>query len=129
MKIGTNNPQKYKGSTALYRGLVGLCPSCGSGRLFSSYLKPVVTCSACGEPFGALNVDDGPAWLTILLLGPLLVPLALILTFKTTLPTWLSLSIMIVVAIVATLLLLPRVKGGFIALFWILERKSLGTSL
>src|SRR5471032_3650243 len=59
------------------RTAVGRCPNCGEGRLFASYLKPVERCSVCGEPLGHIRADDGPAWLTILLVGHILAPFLL----------------------------------------------------
>lgn len=34
-------------------------------------------CSSCGEHFGKIHADDGPAWLTIIIVGHLVVPSAL----------------------------------------------------
>ena len=55
--------------SAVLRGLRGRCPHCGQGHLFRAYLKPVDACSVCHEPLKHIRADDGPAWLTILIVG------------------------------------------------------------
>jgi hypothetical protein len=74
----TKNSREPLGSV-LARGAFGRCPRCGHGKLFNSYLKQVDHCAACTEQLGHIRADDGPAWLTILLTGHILVPLILAL--------------------------------------------------
>ena len=50
---------------AIVRAVSGRCPACGGGKFFKSYLHQVDRCSVCGESFGQIHADDGPAWLTI----------------------------------------------------------------
>ena len=56
----------------IIRGIKLRCPSCGEGKLFASYLKQVNNCTLCGESYRNIHADDGPAWLTILIVGHLL---------------------------------------------------------
>lgn len=100
------------------RGLFGRCPRCGEGRLFATYLKPVAACSACGEPYGHIRADDGPAWLTILVVGHIIVTLILVTSDDNPWPAWLLSTVWVVVALALTLVLLPHAKGLFIALIW-----------
>lgn len=108
---------------AIWRGVRHLCPACGKGRLFSSCLKPVSQCAVCGEDYAHIQAEDGPSWLTILLLGPVLVPLTLFVTFSG-LSIALVLSVAVVSMIGGVLLALPRVKGGFIGALWALGIRS-----
>jgi uncharacterized protein (DUF983 family) len=62
---------------AIRRAARRKCPQCGEGNLFQSYLRQVDRCSACGESFGLIHADDGPAWLTIGVVGHVVVPMAL----------------------------------------------------
>jgi len=62
---------------AIARAVAGKCPACGREKLFRSYLHQVENCSSCGEHFGKIHADDGPAWLTIIIIGHLVVPSAL----------------------------------------------------
>ena len=103
--------------TSILRGLRCYCPACGQGRLYKTYLKPYDTCPSCHARIGDIRADDGPSWLTILLLGPFLVLLALFMS-STSLSPWVSyplLGILIFILVIGTL---PRVKGGFIGALW-----------
>lgn len=103
---------------AMLLGLKSRCPSCGEARLFARYLKPVDACPACGQDWTHQRADDLPAYLVILFLGHLIVPLVVEVnrwfapsaTFQMVL--WPSLT-----AVLALLLLQP-VKGAVIGLQW-----------
>lgn len=100
------------------RGIVGRCPHCGEGRLFASYLKQVGNCSMCDEHLGDIRADDGPAWLTIMVVGHILAPLLLTIIPNTTWPDWLLMIIFPSFAFILALLVLPRAKGIFIGILW-----------
>lgn len=103
---------------AILRGLSGRCPSCGKGSLFRAYLKPVEACAACGEPLGHIRADDGPAWLSILVIGHLLVPIAIGVEYAAVWPMWMPMVLWPLVGLAATLWFLPRAKGAFVAILW-----------
>lgn len=100
------------------RSLLGACPCCGKGRLFSGYLKQVEECAVCSEPFGSIRADDGPAWLTVIVVGHLLAPVLLTFVPGSSWPEWVSMIFWPVIALLLSLLLLPRAKGLFIAMIW-----------
>jgi uncharacterized protein (DUF983 family) len=110
---------------AIWRGVRHRCPACGKGRLFTGYLKPVATCASCGEDLSAIRAEDGPSWLTILLLGPVVVPAALFLAFSGV-PQIVLIAMSAAVLMAGVLLLLPRVKGGFIGAIWAMGIQSSG---
>jgi uncharacterized protein (DUF983 family) len=56
------------------RGLGCRCPNCGEGRLFRSYLKIEPVCKVCGNDNAVYPSDDLPPYLTILVVGHLLIP-------------------------------------------------------
>ena len=58
-------------------GISGKCPRCGTGRLFSSYLKTAPDCSNCGLDYKFIDTGDGPAVFIILIVGFIVVGLAL----------------------------------------------------
>ncbi|WP_420344914.1 DUF983 domain-containing protein [Paenirhodobacter sp.] len=103
---------------AILRGLACRCPACGKGPLLQGYLGVRPACPACGEDFRAQRADDGPAYLTILIVGHLLAP--------TLLWVWVAFrpAPLVLIAIFATgsvalsLLLLPRLKGMIVAIQW-----------
>ncbi len=103
---------------AVMRGLRERCPSCGKGRLFAGYLKQAPACSACGAATGAIEAEDGPPWLTVLMLGPLLAALTFIAARHEAWPLWMRLVGLGAFAILAVLLMLPRIKGGLIGALW-----------
>ena len=103
---------------ALLKGLRQRCPKCGDGHLLHSYLKVVDQCSECGEDYTNQRADDGPAYLTILVVGHV------VIFFLTTMweymrpsPLFLAVS-MCAVATVVALLVLPRFKGMIVAWQW-----------
>src|SRR6266540_2544364 len=93
------------------RTALGRCPNCGQGLLFASYLKQVENCAICGEPLGHIRADDGPAWLTILLVGHILAPFLLGVVPNVTWPDWVIMAMVITLTLALTLALLPRAKG------------------
>jgi uncharacterized protein (DUF983 family) len=106
---------------AIWRGLRQLCPRCGQGRLFRAYLKPVESCAACGESFAEIRADDFPPYLTILIVGHIVVPLMLAAD-RAGVSLAAQMAIWVPVTLVLTLAFLPRVKGGIIGLMWSTER-------
>ena len=103
---------------ALRRGWSCRCPNCGAGPLLRAYLKVRDHCPVCGEAFHHHRADDGPAYLTILLVGHILAPL-IYFVFVTYRPEPLVMaSVFTVVTIALALFLLPRLKGMLVALQW-----------
>ena len=103
---------------ALLRGWRRRCPNCGAGPVFSGYLKVQAVCPACREPLHHQRADDGPAYLTILIVGHLMAPV-LHVSFTAFRPDPLILATVLCVTFGALALwLLPRIKGAFVALQW-----------
>lgn len=100
------------------RGALGRCPRCGDGRLFASYVKQVEHCAVCGEALGHIRADDGPAWLTILLVGHILAPFILAFGQHSDWPDQVAMIVWPAIALLLALLILPRAKGIFIAAIW-----------
>jgi uncharacterized protein (DUF983 family) len=109
--------------TAIKRGLRQRCPICGEGKLFRSYLKISETCSCCGAKLSELRADDGPAWLTILIVGHLIVPF-FIVTVRSGAPDWVYYAVLFPLTIAMTLALLPFSKGFFVALLYSFDVKT-----
>lgn len=105
---------------SVQRGLAHRCPACGAGRLYGRYLKVEPTCSACGYELARHPADDGPAYLTIILIGHLIVAPMLFLPIVWKSPAYYSLPILLSVLVAVALAMLPRVKGGWIGLMYAL---------
>lgn len=111
-------PQRRALGPALFKGWRRRCPKCGNGPLLKGYLKVNETCKVCREPFYHHRADDGPAYLTILIVGHLMAPL-LHVAFVTWRPEPLVLFTIFAVGCVGlSLYLLPRLKGLIIAVQW-----------
>lgn len=105
--------------TAMSRALSGRCPNCGQGKLFATYLKQVGECADCGEAFGHIRSDDAGPWLTILIVGHLLIPVVLLVEGGATpWPYWVSMTLWPALALGLSLLVLPRAKALFLGAIW-----------
>lgn len=113
---------------AMLRGWRGKCPNCGFGPLLKSYLKVNRDCAVCRQEFYHHRADDGPAYLTILIVGHLMAPLLLIVFIKWR-PEPLTLFTLFAVGCVGiSLYLLPRLKGAMIGFQWARELGGFGTN-
>ena len=122
----TDDPSALQVSTAtiIKRGLRGRCPSCGNGKLFKAYLQPHDHCAACNADFTELRADDGPAWLTLLITGHIVAPLATHLVLDEILPNIILIPFMLLLTLGLCLGLLPIAKGFFMAVLWITKQKN-----
>lgn len=103
---------------SIRRGLALRCPSCGKGHLMRTYLKPHDHCPACNEDFTPARADDGPAYLTILVVGHLMAVM-IHYAFVVWRPEPLVMALSLSAACVAlSLFLLPRMKGMIIGFQW-----------
>lgn len=102
----------------LMRGLQRKCPNCGEGALFAGYLSVAPTCASCGHDNGRFRPDDGPAYVTVLLIGHLLVAPMLCFSVIWEADPMIVAPIALFVVGAATLGLLPFIKGGFLGLMW-----------
>ncbi|HYG28031.1 MAG TPA: DUF983 domain-containing protein [Caulobacteraceae bacterium] len=118
LTTATQKPPAHPVSLGLKRGLAHRCPSCGEGRLYRAYLKVEDVCEACGHGLGAYRADDGPAYLTILLIGHLVVAPLLLFPFIWEWSAAIVLPLTLIPLAALILLVLPRIKGAFIGVLW-----------
>jgi uncharacterized protein (DUF983 family) len=104
--------------TAMKRGFRGRCPRCGEGKLFRAFLKVDDHCSVCAQDFTPHRADDLPAYLVIVIVGHLLVPVILWIETDYAPAVWLQLSIYLPMTLIASLALLQPVKGAVVGLQW-----------
>ena len=102
----------------LQRGLRRRCPNCDRGPLFRGYLKVEETCAVCGHDNGQYRADDAGPYFTILLVGHLIIGPMLFFPFIWKADIWLVLAATLIPITVATLVLLPLVKGAVIGAQW-----------
>ncbi|MEQ8895750.1 MAG: DUF983 domain-containing protein [Roseovarius sp.] len=103
---------------ALRRGFRRRCPNCGTGPMMQGYLKVRDTCTVCREDLSHHRADDGPAYLTILIVGHLMAPL-LHVSFTMFRPEPLVLfTVFAIGCVTLSLYLLPRLKGAVVSFQW-----------
>lgn len=103
---------------AMRRGFRRRCPRCGAGPLMRGYLKVRDNCAVCGEDLHHHRADDGPAYLTILIVGHLMAPL-IIWAFTEFRPDPIVLATVFSVGCVTlSLWMLPRLKGMIVGIQW-----------
>jgi uncharacterized protein (DUF983 family) len=78
-------------------------------------------CSVCGESFGQVHADDGPAWLTIGIVGHVVVPMLLFTEINFQWPLLVSMTVWPMTALALTMTILPRAKALFIAAIWAMK--------
>lgn len=86
--------------------------------MMTGYLRVRENCPHCGEALHHHRADDGPAWLTILIVSKLVMSLYLAV-WKAFEPSPLvMIALCWAVVLVLSLWLLPRIKGAMVALQW-----------
>lgn len=103
---------------AIRRGFLRRCPHCGQGHLFTGYLKVADSCPVCRETLSHHRADDGPAYLTILIVGHLMAPLILYVFTAFRPDPLVTATIFTVGCVALSLFLLPRLKGVVVAIQW-----------
>jgi uncharacterized protein (DUF983 family) len=111
---------------SILRGLKGRCPHCGEGRLFARFLKPVDRCAACGEDMHHQRADDLPPYLSIFIVGHIVVAGYMIGETATELTSWQHLAIWVPITLALTFAMMQPLKGGVIGLQWALRMHGFG---
>ena len=104
----------------MLRGFRCRCPACGEGKLFRAFLKVDDICPACGEEMHHHRADDFPAYLVIVIVGHIVVPLVLAVETHIAPSYWIHLALWLPLTLGLSLSLLQPVKGAVVALQWYL---------
>ncbi len=104
--------------TILMRGLSGRCPACGEGHLFRAFVKVADHCEKCGEVFRHHRADDFPAYLVIVLVGHIVVPLVMYVEIAYAPSYWVHAALWLPLVLGLSLGLLQPIKGLVVALQW-----------
>jgi uncharacterized protein (DUF983 family) len=97
-------------------GLVGQCPQCGEGQLFSGFLTVSPQCEACGLDLGAADPGDGASVFVILVVGLVIAFSMLFTEFTFHPPVWMHLVIWMPLTVLLCLGLMRPFKGVLLAL-------------
>lgn len=103
---------------ALALALRGRCPACGEGRMFSHFLKPSPCCDHCGASWDKSRADDCPAYIVILLLGHILVPLMIEVNSALAIPLGVQAALWPCLAVILALFMIQPAKAAVIAFQW-----------
>ncbi len=114
----TDAPPKRDLKEAMWRGFRCRCPNCGEGKLFRAYLKTRDSCSVCGLDFRHQRADDLPAYLVIVIVGHIVVPLVLVVEKNFAWSYLLNLAVWLPLTLGMSLALLQPVKGAIVGLQW-----------
>lgn len=112
---------------AAWLGLRGSCPSCGEARLFARWLKPHDHCPHCAQDWSHQCADDFPAYLVIIVLGHLIVPLVVEVNLHDLLSMGVQMVLWPTLIAVLALLLIGPAKGAVIAVQWALRMHGFET--
>jgi uncharacterized protein (DUF983 family) len=123
----TTIPDERELWPALRKGFRCKCPNCGSGPLMKSYLKVRDTCAVCREDLSQHRADDGPAYLTILIVGHIMAPMLHIVFVQFRPEPLVLFTIFAIGCVGLSLYLLPRLKGAIVAFQWARQMHGFGT--
>ncbi len=112
MNSAANNQQ----TSMLRASLLGRCPRCGNGALFSSFLNLKESCSSCALSFKFIDTGDGPAIFAIFLLGFFVLGAALWVEFNLEPAYWVHVVLWGVMTPLLALVILRVLKGLLIFL-------------
>lgn len=103
---------------AAWRGMRGLCPHCGKGKLFASFLKVNEFCPECGEAMHHHRADDAPPYIVITIVGHIIVAGVLIMEKAYQLDIWIQMALWVPLTVLLAIVLLQPVKGALIGVQW-----------
>ena len=112
--------------TAIRRGIFCRCPNCGQGRLFRAFLKPVDHCAVCDEDFTPQRADDLPAYLSIVIVGHIVVGGFMMTDLVWSLSNWAHLAIWTPLTVLLAVTTIQPIKGAVIGLQWAARMHGFG---
>jgi uncharacterized protein (DUF983 family) len=113
---------------AILNGVKSRCPQCGEGALFDAWLKVTPECGRCGEELHHERAQDFPPYITITIVGHIVVTLLMIAEASYEWSMGTHLMIWIPLTVILTLALMQPVKGGVVGLQWAIGMFGFGGS-
>ena len=111
----------------LKSGWEGLCPRCGKGRMFRSWLKITDRCDVCGLDYRFASPDDGPAFFSLCIIALPLVFFVVWLQVRYDPPWWVHLFTSAPVMVLGCILPLRPIKGWLVASQYVNRAQEAGT--
>ncbi|WP_219892900.1 DUF983 domain-containing protein [Aquisediminimonas profunda] len=108
-------------------GWKGLCPRCGEGHMFQSWLKIVSKCEKCGLDYRFAAPDDGPAFFSLCIVALPLIFFVVWLEVVFAPPFWVHLLTSVPFMVLGCLLPLRPIKGWLVASQYVNRAQEAGT--
>ena len=112
----------------LKTGWLGLCPRCGKGKMFKSFLKLVDTCDVCDLDYRFASPDDGPAFFSLCIVALPLIAVVVWIQLAFTPPFWVHLLTSFPLMIAGCILPLRPIKGWLVASQYVNQAQEAGTA-
>ncbi|MBV9529088.1 DUF983 domain-containing protein [Sphingomonas sp.] len=127
VEVATGHVSESKFRWILKSGWSGLCPRCGKGRMFRSWLKIVDRCEACGLDYSFASPDDGPAFFSLCFIAFPLLFVAVWLQVAFDPPWWVHLVTSLPLLVIGCLVVLRPFKGWLVASQYVNRAQEAGT--
>ena len=123
--IDGTDGEKFRG--IMRCGWKGLCPRCGEGRMFKSWLRVAARCEVCDLDYRFAAPDDGPAFFSLCIIALPLTAFVVWLQVAFSPPFWVHLVTSVPVMVAGTLLPLRPIKGWLVASQFVNRAQEAGT--
>ena len=108
-------------------GWKGLCPRCGKGRMFVSWLKLADECDVCGLDYRFATPDDGPAFFSQCIAAFPLLFVVVWLEVAYQPPVWVHLAFSVPLMLGGCFLPLRPIKGWLVSSQYVNKAQEAGT--
>lgn len=108
-------------------GWHGLCPRCGEGRMFRSWLKLADRCDTCGLDYSFAAPDDGPAFFSLCIVAFPLIFVAVWFHVAFAPPFWVHLLTSFPLMAIGCTAVLQPIKGWLVASQYVNKAQEAGT--
>jgi len=112
----------------LHAGWHGLCPRCGQGKMFKSWLKITDRCDVCGLGYSWAAPDDGPAFFSLCVIAFPLTFIGVWFQVKFDPPFWVHFLTTIPMMVIGCVLPLHPLKGWLVASQYVNNAQEAGTA-
>lgn len=123
----TAQPDRKTFAWIVEAGWKGLCPRCGKGRMFKSWLKLADRCDNCGLDYRFAAPDDGPAFFALCIVAFPLIFFVVWLQVAFEPPFWVHLVTSFPLLVLGTVLPLRPLKGWLVASQYVNKAQEAGT--
>lgn len=110
-------------------GWKGLCPCCGTGRMFKGWLKVTDRCQSCGLDYEFAAPDDGPAFFAICFVAFPLLFVVVWIEVAFSPAWWLHMLVSLPIMIGPCLASLRPIKGWLVASQFMNKAQEAGTDV